>query len=390
MKECEGLSDFSLLGGPLHRLGCRLGLVRDGTNTTALGFALGALPWTILVALALAEGLGQVLFSIEAIAAHVHLLVAIPLFFVCEALVDPQFSAFVQDIVRSQVVPATARPALASMIARFARWREAWLPEASLLLVAVLMGVTSPQENFIAYLYGQTAASDASSVSAVTWTDHWYWMVCITIFRFLALRWLWRLVMWSYFLWRVSRLDLRLMPNHPDQVGGLGSLELVHTEFTPLILAISAVLSASLAEDLASGRLAFNTLYAVIAFTPLLDTVLFIGPLCVFAPKLRKCKLKGKSDYGELGELYVKEFERKWLGTGGAAKEALLGSADIQSMADMNAIVQKVHDMRIFPINLSMLISMAAAALLPLVPLLLIKYPLLDLLTSFFSMLLNF
>jgi hypothetical protein len=136
--------------------------------------------------------------------------------------------------------------------------------------------------------------------------------------------------------------------------------------------------------------LAFNTLYAVIAFTPLLDTVLFIGPLCVFAPKLRKCKLKGKSDYGELGELYVKEFERKWLGTGGAAKEALLGSADIQSMADMNAIVQKVHDMRIFPINLSMLISMAAAALLPLVPLLLIKYPLLDLLTSFFSMLLNF
>ncbi len=389
MEECEGLSDFSLLGGPLYQLGCRLGLVRDGSNTTAMGFALGALPWTILVALALAEGLGKVLFSLEAIAAHVHLLVAIPLFFVCEALVAPQFSAFVQNIVRSQVVPATARPALASVNARFARWRDAWLPEAVLLLVALLMGVTSPQENFIAYISGQTAPTDASSVSAVTWTNHWYWMVCITIFRFLALRWLWRLVMWSYFLWRVSRLDLHLMPNHPDQVGGLGSLEMVQTEFTPLILAISAILSATLAQDLASGRMAFNNIYAVIAFTPLLDTVLFIGPLCVFAPKLRKCKLKGKSDYVELGELYVKEFERKWLCTGGATKETLLGSADIQSLADMNAIVQKVHDMHTVPINLNMLISMAAAALLPLAPLLLFKYPLLDLLTSFFSILLN-
>ena len=51
MEEREGLKDFSLLGGPLHRLGCRLGLVRGGTNTVALGLALGALLWTVLVAL---------------------------------------------------------------------------------------------------------------------------------------------------------------------------------------------------------------------------------------------------------------------------------------------------------------------------------------------------
>ena len=31
---------FSLLGGTLHRLGCRLGLVRNDTNTLRLGLAL--------------------------------------------------------------------------------------------------------------------------------------------------------------------------------------------------------------------------------------------------------------------------------------------------------------------------------------------------------------
>ena len=33
--------DFSVIGGPLYWLGCRLGLVRRGTSTIALGVALG-------------------------------------------------------------------------------------------------------------------------------------------------------------------------------------------------------------------------------------------------------------------------------------------------------------------------------------------------------------
>ena len=63
METREDIADFSLLGGPLYRLGCRLGLVHGRTNTITLGLVLGALPWIVLVALALVEGLGQVLFS---------------------------------------------------------------------------------------------------------------------------------------------------------------------------------------------------------------------------------------------------------------------------------------------------------------------------------------
>jgi hypothetical protein len=62
METCEDLEDFSLLGGPLYRLGCRLGLVR-GTNTVPLGMLLGAFPWIVLLAQALFEGFGHLLFS---------------------------------------------------------------------------------------------------------------------------------------------------------------------------------------------------------------------------------------------------------------------------------------------------------------------------------------
>jgi len=382
----KGLADFSLLGGPLHRLGCRLGLVRDGTNTIPLGLVLGVFPWIVLVALALIEGLGRVLFSVESIGAHVRLLVAIPLFFVCEAFIDPRFAAFVREIVRSQVVPSIERPALESEIARIARWRDAWLPEACFLLVVVLMAWSDSNQNFFAHLSGSAeGSSNPSAVSEASWTSQWYWMVCITLFRFLLLRWFWRLALWCFFLWRVSRLKLRLVPIHPDRAGGLGYLELVHTEFTPLVFAISAAQSASLAQEIASRRMTFDTIYPGIALVLIVDAALFIGPLFIFSRKLWKCRVKGMSDYSAFAERYVDQFDRKWVGAGPAPEEPLLGTADIQSLADLSTSIDIIRDMRTAPVSTNILIYMAVAALLPLLPLVLFKYPLAELLMKFFE-----
>jgi len=385
MEKREPLADFSLLGGPLYQLGGRLGLVRDNTNTTALGLVLGVLPWIVLLALALVEGLGRVLFSIEAVGAHVRLLVAIPLLFVCEAFVDPRFTAFVRELVRSQVVPASTRPALASEIARITRWKDAWLPEALFLLAAALLALTTPNQNFFAYLSGLTGGSNPAAVGQTTWTSQWYWMVCMTVFRFLLLRWLWRLAQWCFFLWRLSRLELRLVPTHPDRAGGLGYLELVQTEFTPLVLVISTAQSASLAQDIATGRMALDSIYPGIAFILLVDAVLFIGPVCMFSRKLWQCRVTGLSDYGAFAERYVNEFDRKWLGAEPAPEEPLLGTADIQSLADLSNSVGLVRDMRLVPVSSRMLMHLAVAALLPLLPLALFKYPISDLLVKFFE-----
>jgi hypothetical protein len=385
MEKREGLEDFSLLGGPLYRLGCRMGLVHNRTNTVALGLALSAFLWVVLLALALFEGLGNVLFSIEAIGRHIRLLVAIPLLFVCEAFIDPRFTAFVRGIVRSQVVTATVRPALESDIASITRWKDAWLPEAFFLLAAVLLALTMRNGNFFHYLFGLAGRSNPLVLSATTWSSQWYWMVCMPLFRFLFLRWLWRLTLWCFFLWRVSRLELRLVPTHPDRAGGLGFLEVVHTEFIPLVLAISVTQSASLAQDIALGGMTFDAIYPGVAFVLLVDAVLFLGPLLIFFHKLWSCKVKGLSDYSALAERYVNEFDRKWLGADPAPGEPLLGTADIQSLADLSNSVSIVRDMRLVPVGPSILMYLTVAALLPLLPLVLFKYPIADLLAKFFD-----
>jgi len=383
MENRETLEDFSLLGGPLYRLGCRLGLVRGRTDTILLGMVLGAFPWLVLLALALVEGLGHALFSIEAIGAHVHLLVTIPLLFACETFIDPRFASFVNEILRSRVVPTTERTALEFEVARITRWKDAWLPEALFLGAAVLLALTMRNGYFFDNLAGPTGGSSPGGLGETSWTSQWYWIFCMTVYRFLLLRWLWRLVLWCFFLWRVSRLKLRLVPIHPDRAGGLGYLELVHTEFTPLILAISVTQSASLALDIASGRMTFESIYPTVAFILLADAVLFLGPLYFFSRKLWQCKVKGLSDYSAFAERYVNEFDRKWLGADSVPREPLLGTPDVQSLADLSSSVAIVGSMRIVPISPGLLKSLGVAALLPLLPLALLKYPLTELLTKF-------
>lgn len=373
------VESFSLLGGPLHELGIRLGLVRKGTNTIPLGLALGLVPWAVLLALAVLQGLTPQLFSLQSLGAHVRLLVAIPLFFLCETWVDPELGAFVSLAESSGVVPKEELPGLRAAVARTTMALDSWLPEAFLLVVALLLPWIAGPVGLVDAAAARASTSTATS-GALAGVSYWFLMGCLALFRFLMFRWLWRLGLWWYFLWRVARLDLDLVPTHPDSVAGLGYLEVVHAHFTPLILALSAVSSAMVADGIAAGVTTIEGMSPSVAWILILDAVLFLGPLFLFTPKLWACRRRGLRDYMELASHYVTAFDRKWLNPGTPPEEGLLGSADIQSLADLSGSISVVRGMRWAPVSLRLFAALAASATLPVLPLLLLQYPVGDLL----------
>ncbi len=368
---------FSLLGGPLHGLGLRLGLVRHGTNTVRLGLAIGVPLWGVLMLLALVDGIDVLTF--EGFSAHARLLLAIPLLFVCESVLDPRLTEFVRTVARSGVVPRAALPDLQALVERLTRLKDAWLPELLCLFAAMGLGWLGTTLQIPGFAGRDVAAAD------LTLTGLWYWAVCLTVLRFLLLRWIWRLCLWCYFLWRLSRLPLRLLPSHPDGVAGLGKLELAHGHFGPLVLAFSVILAASFAADIHAGTLQLADLYSLISLLLLVNAVLFVGPLFLFTPRLWACRVKGLNDYMELSERYVQDFEAKWLRADTPPDKPLLGSADIQSLADLGSSVERVYRMRLVPVSVRLLIQLAIPALLPMLPLVLFKVPLSELAEQFFT-----
>jgi hypothetical protein len=357
-----------------------LGLVRKGTNTIALGFALGLLLWIVLVALGFLRGNGQPLFSLSVIGAHVRLLVVIPLFFIGESWVAPRWTTFVSMIASSGVVPKNVRPALNSEVARITRCKDSWLPEALCLLVAAVVSIAAPRLP----IQGATSSFDVTQVTTTSAQGLWYWLVCLTFFRFLILRWLWRLGLWVYFLWRVAKLKLHLLPTHPDSTAGLGYLQVVHMHFIPLVLAISAVQAASFAEEITTGRMSFDAIYPAVALILVVDAVLFLGPLLIFTPKLWTASVSGRRDYMDLAQTYVSDFDRKWLRSDRPPDEPFLGTSDLQSLADLANSVSVVRNMRWIPAGKGLLIAIAVAALAPLLPLLLLQHPIGELTQRFF------
>jgi hypothetical protein len=76
--------------------------------------------------------------------------------------------------------------------------------------------------------------------------------------------------------------------------------------------------------------------------------------------------------------------EAKWTGDDMPA-EALLGSADLQSLADLANAVGVVTEMRWITVGPRLLTMMTMAAVVPLTPRLLFRYPIAELAQKFFS-----
>jgi hypothetical protein len=74
-------------------------------------------------------------------------------------------------------------------------------------------------------------------------------------------------------------------------------------------------------------------------------------------------------DYGQLASRYVQEFEGKWIHAGASGEEELLGSGDIQSLADLGNSYAVVQDTRLVPFRLKDATRLAVAAAAPLLPL---------------------
>jgi len=196
----------------------------------------------------------------------------------------------------------------------------------------------------------------------------WLATISVPLFQFFLVRWYFRLLVWFRFLWQVSRLDLHLVPTHPDRAAGLSFVGKGTYAFGPLLFAQGALLAGLIATRVlygGKGLMEFKMdAIGLIAFF-----VLFLlGPLLVFSPGLSRAKRTGLAQYGKLASVYVTAFEDRWI-RGEVKDDELLGTGDIQSLSDLGQSYSVVREMNVVPFGLQDVTRLAAATALPLLPL---------------------
>ena len=372
--------EFSLaVGGPLYETYLRTHLAdRPLLLVHRRLFAYLLLTWVPLCVLQAfdARGADVTVSFLRDIDVHTRLLVALPLYVVAEPFVHRRLTAVVRQFVDRKLIAPTDLRRFAAAVVSSVTLRNSAMLEIAVLLVAFIGGHWV-WESRVSLNVGTWYNDGAADGSALTLAGRWYAFVSLPVFRFLALRWLVRLVVvWYRFLWLVSRIPLRLNALHPDRTGGLGFLNISVFAFVPILLANTALLSAMVAQRIWHGGATLPQFKMEILGVVVFLMVLVLLPQTFFAIQLERTWRTGAGDYGILGSRYVDEFHRKWLTIRPHTRESLVGSADIQSLADLANAYQVIRDMYLVPITRTTVVRLGVIIIIPLLPLVLTMVPL--------------
>jgi len=379
-------TDFSLvLGGPLFQLLRRAHLAGGALDLLQRRIVvISLLAWLPLLVLSVLEGqalAGKVpvpfLLDLEN---HAKFLVIVPLLIVSELVVHQRMRFVVKQFLERNLIPERALPRFDAAIASAFRLRDSVLAEVLLIAFVYVVGVLIVWRHYTALTTATWYAVPTGEGLKLSLSGMWYGYVSLPLFQFLLMRWYFRIFIWTRFLWQVTRLDLSLVPTHPDRVGGLGFLSNTVYAFTPLALAHGGLLAGAIANRIFFLGAGLPQFKIEIAVAVVFLLCLVFGPFLLFAPQLAEAKRTGNREYGTLAERYVREFDAKWLRGGAPADEPLVGSGDIQSLADLSNSFEVVRTMRIVPVTKEAILRLVGATLAPVMPLALTMMPLEDLL----------
>jgi hypothetical protein len=369
--------DFSVvLGGPLYQIVRRAHL--SGEALELLRRRIVVIPlfaWLPLLILSVLGGrawgdAASVPFLVD-IEVHARFLLALPLLIVAELVVHQRMRPVVRQFLERGLIPDTSLARFEAAAASAMRLRNSLVAEVLLIAFVYLVGVL--------YIWSHYGALDVATWYAVPAgggrrlfpAGWWFVYVSLPLFQFILFRWYFRLFVWTRFLWRVTRCELSLVPTHPDRAGGLGFLSGIVIAFAPLLAAHGALLAGWIANRIFfQGATLPEFKVEVVAVVALLLLVV-LGPLLLFMSHLSAARRVGLREYGTLAQRYVREFDDKWLRGGAPAGEALVGSADVQSLADLSNSFEVVRGMHLMPFTKETVLQLAAITLLPVAPLLL-------------------
>jgi hypothetical protein len=378
-------ADFSLVsGGPLYQLLVRAHLTGPTLELLRRQVVLSVLVcWVPLAVLSLAEAHflgGATLSFFRDIETHVRFLVSLPVLILAEMLVHERIWPVVKKFVEQRVVIPAELPKFYAAIDSAMRMRNSVIVEIALLVFVYTVGIWIWRHNN-ALEVASWYASPQGGQMHFSMAGYWFDFVSVPVFQFILLRWYIRILIWFRFLLRVSRLRLHLLPAHPDRTGGLGFLGKSTIAFAPLLFAQGALLSGQIAS-----RIFYNG-QSLLAFKlTILGFVIFLvfavlAPLFSFTPQLARARREGFAEYSALASSYVTDFDQKWLRRK-VNDEQLLGSGDLQSLADLGNSFAVVREMRAVPFVTDDVVRLLVVTVVPLVPLLLTMMPLDELVTQ--------
>lgn len=375
----EDQFDFSVvLGGPLYQLYLRTRLMTPALKLVVRRMVIISLIcWIPLLVLSAVRGnltSGVPVPFLRDPEVHIRLLLALPLMIASEVFVHRRLRVMVPQFLSRGIIGSQDQVRFQKAIASARRLRNSVTVEIILFILVLTLGYWVWHSTFTLTLPTWYRVFDGG-VPHLTVAGRYYGFVSLTVFRFIMIRWYYRIFIWYRFLWQVNRMPLHFNLFHPDHSGGLGFLATSIETFAPVFAAQTMVVSSNIYAHILYDRETLSDFRTAIAAMLVFVVVVVLLPLAFFAIRLGHARLTAKREFGTLSSHYVDDFHRKWIDRGVASGEGLLGTPDLQSLADLANSYKVVAEMRLLPVGKETFIRLIVLVGLPFLPLVLTKIP---------------
>jgi hypothetical protein len=366
------------------RLQRRVGLIPEqglGTMRRAVFFAL--LTWLPIVIWAIA--VGRILPGtvdeplLRHFGVHVRFLLAVPLFILGEGMIHQLSTTLTPYFLTSGLVKPSQRQDFVNIIRGITRLRDRTLPWVLIATLIIAWTVLEPMAARSDLDHEVNWASNDSS-GRLGFGGWWFMYVSRPIFVAFLAAWLWRLILMFILLKRIARLDLAIVPTHPDGAGGLGFLKRLPRAFSLFAFAVSAVLASRLAHNVLYHGVDVQSLKLMLTVFLIVLVGICLAPLLTFVGPLVAAKRRALLDYGVLVGNHGRLVRRRWILGDTKVDDPVLQAEELGPVADTLTLYEAVRKMRIVPIDKSSLFAIAIPALIPIAALFSIQIPIKDIL----------
>ncbi len=351
------------------------------SHTRNVTLAAVALAWFPLAILSAIRGGATFSSFLTDYATQSRFLIILPVLILAEPLLRERL-ALVAHQFEADVVPRQQWPEFQANWASCERRRDS---NVARVLIFVLTYATA------AFL---TQYLDPKGAEFVSWwkggggfrsfslAGSWAFLVSYPILVYYTYLWIWRHLLWAWFLRSTTRLKLSLIAAHPDHVGGLGFLEASLLGQVPFSFCMGVGLAGAVAiRVLNEGRplLAFR----FVALGLIAGVILFcIGPYLFFTQTLLQMRRRGMLAYGGFARAVGAQFEKKWLHQADSLTEEVLSVPDFSTTADLYSMVGNIDDIRVVPVAAVNVYAIVLAALAPALPVVIASIPFNDLIRA--------
>ena len=308
---------------------------------------------------------------------HARFLVAVPLLIVAEAPLHRALSEIGRRLGTSGMLDEAGRERLAGIVRDLVRLRDATMPWVLLFALVIAWVVAQgpdPRADEMAWALGEDGTFGFGGF--------WFAYVSRAIFLALLLAWLWRLALVVLLFARIGRLDLALVPTHPDRVGGLGFVQPLPGAFMLVTFALSTSLASRWAHDLLyHGQQLAALKGPTVAFVAVWSLLLLL-PLIVLSPPLMATKRRALAEYSALVGRHGRLVEKRWIRGEALEDAALLEASEIGPVADTAAIYGAVAAMRPTPVGKRSLIPILVPIAVPMLVVAALRMPVREILRA--------